>query len=70
VSHYALTREAPDGENSVAFQAIQSEKNVLKPLLPEKLAKGYDHLLYARWRNPDGTDGFLHRLLHRWCTVR
>lgn len=31
VSHYALTREAPDGENSVAFQAIQSEKNVLKP---------------------------------------
>nr|QTX14421.1 putative ParB-like nuclease [Klebsiella pneumoniae] len=32
MSHYALTREAPDGENSVAFQAIQSEKkNVLKP---------------------------------------
>jgi hypothetical protein len=58
VSHYALTREAPDGENSVAFQANPVRKERLEALLPEKLAKGYDHLLYARWRNPDGTDGF------------
>ncbi|KPS36664.1 hypothetical protein, partial [Klebsiella variicola] len=39
VSHYALTREAPDGENSVAFQAIQSEKERLEALLPENWRK-------------------------------
>ena len=39
VSHYALTREAPDGENSVAFQAIQAEKERLEALLPENWRK-------------------------------
>ena len=39
VSHYALTREAPDGENSIAFQAIQAEKERLEALLPENWRK-------------------------------
>lgn len=39
VSHYALTREAPDGENSIAFQAILAEKERLEVLLPENWRK-------------------------------
>lgn len=39
VSHYALTREAPDGENSIASQAIQAEKERLEALLPENWRK-------------------------------
>ncbi|HBW1631629.1 TPA: ParB/RepB/Spo0J family partition protein [Klebsiella quasipneumoniae] len=39
VSHYALTREAPGGENSVAFQGIQAEKERLEALLPENWRK-------------------------------
>ncbi|WP_368758740.1 ParB/RepB/Spo0J family partition protein [Klebsiella oxytoca] len=35
VSHYSLTREAPDGENGAAFLAIQTEKERLEALLPE-----------------------------------
>ncbi|WP_200780778.1 ParB/RepB/Spo0J family partition protein [Klebsiella oxytoca] len=35
VSHYSLTREAPDGENGAAFQTIQAEKERLAALLPK-----------------------------------